>query len=230
MDDREPPVTQLSWDPLEHYKDVEVAERYDAERFSRLSGRVFNGLEKRNVRKAFQGVPAGATVVDAPCGTGRLAEVLLDCGFHVVGVDISPAMLEVARRKLARFGSRFEPHVCDARRLATLKRRFDAALCARVLMHFPLSQQIEFVRGIADVTSQRIVFTHGYDTRYQRFRRRVKRWLRQGGEPVGFPLREDQLQRLFAETGLREIDRLRIFPAISEAITVVTERTSPLSS
>src|SRR5690348_3715703 len=82
-------VALMDWDPVGHYQDVEVAERYDCERFSRWTGRIFNALEKRAVRKAFRGVPRSAVVVDVPCGTGRLAEVLLDEGFEVVGVDIS---------------------------------------------------------------------------------------------------------------------------------------------
>ena len=47
----------MDWNPTTHYQDVAVAERYDRERFSRISGRVFNALEKRAVRRAFQAIP-----------------------------------------------------------------------------------------------------------------------------------------------------------------------------
>ena len=39
----------------------------------------------------------GATVLDAGCGTGRVAIRLADRGFATVGVDIDASMLEVAR-------------------------------------------------------------------------------------------------------------------------------------
>ena len=39
----------LNWNPTTHYKDVAVAERYDRERFSRLSGRVFNEIGRAHV-------------------------------------------------------------------------------------------------------------------------------------------------------------------------------------
>ena len=136
----------MDWDPTNHYKDVAVAERYDRERFSGLAGRVFNSLERRTLRRAFSRVDRSAKVLDLPCGTGRLAETLLGDGFHVVGVDISAPMLEVARRKLQRFGDRFETRVGDVRDLAHGERAtYDVALCARVLMHFPLEQQIEWL-------------------------------------------------------------------------------------
>jgi len=38
-----------------------------------------------------------ASVLDAGCGTGRIATRLRELGHHVVGVDVDEAMLEVAR-------------------------------------------------------------------------------------------------------------------------------------
>ena len=44
------------------------------------------------------GTGPGATVLDAGCGTGRVAVELARRGHAVVGVDSDPSMLEVARR------------------------------------------------------------------------------------------------------------------------------------
>jgi trans-aconitate methyltransferase len=44
-------------------------------------------------------VPEGATILDMGCGTGRpMAEYAISRGHHVVGVDQSEEMLEIARR------------------------------------------------------------------------------------------------------------------------------------
>ncbi|HET9156770.1 MAG TPA: class I SAM-dependent methyltransferase [Myxococcaceae bacterium] len=43
------------------------------------------------------GLKAGAGVLDVGCGSGRLARRLVEAGFDVVGVDASPAMIELAR-------------------------------------------------------------------------------------------------------------------------------------
>lgn len=42
-------------------------------------------------------VPPGARVLDAGCGTGRVAIRLAEQGFHVVGLDVDDSMLAVAR-------------------------------------------------------------------------------------------------------------------------------------
>src|SRR5437879_897936 len=95
----------------ERYQIEAVAESYDAKRFRSLRGRTIDALEKRAIRKALAHVLRALPcprVLDAPCGTGRITELLLDEGLHVTGGDISQPMLDRARRKLARYGEQVE--------------------------------------------------------------------------------------------------------------------------
>jgi len=213
----------MDFDPTSHYKDIAIAERYDRERFSSLPGRVFNTLEQSVIRRAFAQVPLTSTILDLPCGTGRLAEALLKQGHKVVGIDVSPAMLDVARRKLAGFGDRFQSRVADVRELARSESKvYDAALCARVLMHFPLDQQITFLRAVAQLTRGPVVFTQSLSTAYQRQRRRIKRMLR-NANPAHHPITEAELASLLAGAGLREVRRFRVARLISEEMVVIAD-------
>jgi len=45
----------------------------------------------------------GCKVMDVPCGIGRVAIPLARMGFEVTGVDLSPHLVEVARKKAERF-------------------------------------------------------------------------------------------------------------------------------
>jgi ubiquinone/menaquinone biosynthesis C-methylase UbiE len=210
------------WNPAENYKDERIAGNYDRERFSSLAGRTYNFLEKRLIRRAFAGLPRSASVADIPCGTGRLAEVLAEMGFRLTGIDISRQMLEVAERRLRRFPN-FESHVSDVRALPTAGRIFEAALCARVLMHFPLAEQVEFLRAVATVTTGRVVFTQGLDTPYHRLRRRLKRLLGHQA-PAVYPLTRKDMRSLIADAGLRKVRRYTLLPLVSEEVVVVCER------
>lgn len=72
-----------------------------------------------------------ATVLDAGCGTGRVAIELDRRGFPVAGVDLDPANLAVARRR----APHIEWHEADLARL-DLGRRFDVVVAAGNVMIF----------------------------------------------------------------------------------------------
>jgi SAM-dependent methyltransferase len=58
-----------------------------------------NAAEVLLRRLAADGVAEGL-VVDLGCGSGILAEMLCNSGYDVLGIDISPAMLDMARRRV----------------------------------------------------------------------------------------------------------------------------------
>ena len=213
---------KLNWDPTEHYKSSTVAQSYEDERFRSLPGRVFNSREKKCVADAIADLPPNSLILDAPCGTGRLAEVLLERGHRVVGLDISSQMLEVAKIRLARFGPRFQTRVGDATELVSGEDEFAAALCARVLMHFPLSEQIKFLRGVARATDGKVIFNQSLNTPYQRARRAAKRMLR-NQEPAGYPISTDESQQLIHGAGLKLVSRRAVMPLVSEAYFFICE-------
>jgi SAM-dependent methyltransferase len=65
----------------------------------------FNGLLERPALRSLVPQPLlGLTVLDAGCGSGAQSEWLLDQGADVVGVDLSPPMVEEARRRCGERG------------------------------------------------------------------------------------------------------------------------------
>ena len=71
-------------------------------------------------------LPAGARILDLPCGYGRHAALLARGGFRVVGVDLSLAMLTEARRRYPE-GPRLRFRRADMRRVA-YHDEFDAVI------------------------------------------------------------------------------------------------------
>ncbi len=92
----------------------------------------FNGFLERPALRAL--VPSGlngATVLDAGCGSGAQARWLLDQGADVVGIDLSPRMVDEAER---RCGGQGRFLVADlARPLPVEPRSLDGITCSLVL-------------------------------------------------------------------------------------------------
>jgi SAM-dependent methyltransferase len=72
------------------------------------------------------------TVLEPGCGSGRMLAALADRGCRVVGIDTSPQMIELARRRL---GTRGEVLEADMTHF-DLGRTFDGAICPiNTLLH-----------------------------------------------------------------------------------------------
>jgi SAM-dependent methyltransferase len=93
-------------------------------------------LEQRLALEPWLKVGAGTRVLDVGCGVGRWSRLLAARGAEVLGVDLSPTMIEQARQRAAAEGvaGRCRFRVGD---LATLDvgERFDLVLGVTVLQH-----------------------------------------------------------------------------------------------
>jgi ubiquinone/menaquinone biosynthesis C-methylase UbiE len=83
--------------------DAAVAARYDRFCETEVGGYV-DRVERALLWPLLELTP-GLKVVDLGCGTGAYTITLAEAGCEAVGVDISPAMLAVARRKVPHGGS-----------------------------------------------------------------------------------------------------------------------------
>jgi SAM-dependent methyltransferase len=68
------------------------------------------------------------SVLEPGCGSGRMMEALARSGLDVVGIDLSPAMVELARRRLAVSGLAGDVVLADIADFE-LGRLFDGAVC-----------------------------------------------------------------------------------------------------
>ncbi|MBL8861219.1 MAG: class I SAM-dependent methyltransferase [Planctomycetes bacterium] len=109
------------------YGDAEHARRY-ALRWDSARGRARDARKQRALAAAFEHLAPFTSVLDAPCGAGRLC-AFLSTERAYIGVDLAPAMLGEARARQA--SARFA--VGDLTRLPLADHSVDVAVCVRLL-------------------------------------------------------------------------------------------------
>jgi ubiquinone/menaquinone biosynthesis C-methylase UbiE len=211
----------------ENYQDVAVARAYDRERFQSLVGRTFDRLEKRAlhniVRRALREVPR-ASVLDAPCGTGRITEWLLGLGLSVTGGDISSAMIEMARDKCARFADRAEFRTLDLEHLELADDSFDLVTCIRLFHHLDTLARERILRELARVSRAFVIVNVSLSSPYYRCRRGLKRWLGQGVSTTSSTWAEIESEA--AAAGLEVAARRFVLPYLSEDLVLLLRKSS----
>jgi len=98
-------------------------------------GRTYDLYEKRAIERVLPDPATGNRLLDIGCGTGHWSAFFSRSGFVVNGVDVSPEMIEIARRRRIHNAS-FE--VADAHALPLEDGRFDVTVAITAL---------EFVRN-----------------------------------------------------------------------------------
>ena len=101
-----------------------------------------------------EGLQARLQVLDLPVGTGRMARYLTSNGHHVVGSDISLAMME-AGEQLSEGGSDLVRG--DGEALPFADDSFDVAVCLRLLVHLPEDARLNVLQELGRVARERVI-------------------------------------------------------------------------
>jgi len=93
-----------------------------------------------------EAVAAGGPVVELACGTGRISVPLAKAGVHVIGVDASARMLEVAREYAAAEGVELDLRLGDLREPPVTERVPLVLIPFRSLLH--MTTEAERLRAL----------------------------------------------------------------------------------
>lgn len=207
------------------YRNFRVAQNYDRERFSSWAGRFFDDLEKKAIKKALQWARCHsniANVLDIPCGTGRITELLLEQDLLVLGGDISDDMIAVARHKLARFQKRIAFRQLDLERLDLPTASYDLVSCIRLFHHLQTEQRSAYLQEMARVSRKFVLINVSYSSAYYRFRRWVKRTLNQGVSLTSST--DTEIQRETSAAGLKIVASYFVLPFVTEDMILLLEK------
>ncbi|MCC3750975.1 MAG: magnesium protoporphyrin IX methyltransferase [Halorhodospira halophila] len=101
----------------------------------------------------------GERILDAGCGPGELSVEAARRGAHVVGVDVSQNLIDIAHQRMPDDvgAGRLAYHVGDM--LDPDWGEFDRVVSMDVLIHYPCADAVAALAGLARRTRQQMVFT-----------------------------------------------------------------------
>lgn len=145
----------------ERYKDLDHAVRYDKQTHPASTGRYLSHwMEKRAFRRALDRIK-GVSVLDGPCGTGRIHLILAERFSIVAAIDSSTSMLKVHQNNIG------SVRLCcgDIFHLPFPDNRFDWTVSYRFFHHLQRHEdRVVLLKSISRVSSQGVVFTAWIDT------------------------------------------------------------------
>ena len=160
---------------------------------------------RRDVTLAVIDAYAEPRVLDVGCGSGRIAENVLDHGAAAyVGVDFSEPMLDLARERLERFESRVEL-VCGDFRQVPLDGTFEVVIGLGLFDYLPDAEP--FARRMRELCSGSVIASFPGWNWFKGPIRKV-RYEVVNKVPI-FEYTEDGVRRMFLDSGFAGVDFVR---------------------
>ncbi|HEX5136115.1 MAG TPA: class I SAM-dependent methyltransferase [Planctomycetota bacterium] len=180
--------------------------------------------ECRLVERALEGVPRGESIVDAPCGAGRMTVLLAGLGFRPAAADVSPAMVDLARQRFLREGLQVAVEQKDLEATGWPDGAFDNVFSFRFFHHLATDAQRRTVaRELCRVAARRVIVSY-LDARSWTCRKRALEARLSGRRPGKHPLAPHAMAGFFEEAGFRPVADHARFPLVHSLRVLVAER------
>lgn len=192
-------MSRQSGEPVPYRKVYDERKARDYEQSK--EGAASHRAECRLVERALRGVPREETIVDVPCGAGRMTVFLASLGFHPAAADVSPAMVELARGRFAREGMDVAVEERDLENTGWPDGAFDNVFCFRFFHHLPTDEHRRRVcNELGRVATKRVVVSY-LDARSWTWRRRALETRFRGKTFKKYPLAPRAMAGLFQDAG-----------------------------
>lgn len=164
-----------------------------------------SGIRERVVN--LTNAPKGSKILDVATGTGQQAFAFAKEGYEVIGIDLSEAMLDVAKRRNKYGNAKFE--VADATNLPFGDNSFDVSSISFALHEMPLSIREKVLKEMVRVTKPKgIIVIVDYDLPKSKIGRFVIYHLIALYEPEYYKtFIKSDLESLFNKNGIKEIEK-----------------------
>lgn len=129
-----------------------VAAQYDRKRRKRKKWR----RELAVIEKISGDFYPGAAILDAPLGTGRFIPFYINRGCRIFGLDISPDMIEEARKKMIAT-DRVLLSLADLRHLPLRDMSVDYSVCIRLLNWVPMNTARQIIAELRRISRKDII-------------------------------------------------------------------------
>lgn len=183
--------------------------------------------EMRLIDRAFALIPKSHTVLDAPCGTGRVTLHLARQGYRMHAADLSDAMIDLTREALKNAGVECPVEKQDVERLTYPDQQFDTIISFRLFHHFPnptIRQRV--VQELCRAARRYVVLSYFSPVSYTSAKRALRAKLG-GRQSEKHPTPLAEVRGYFRDAGFQLVKDFARVPLIHTLHLAVFERAEP---
>ncbi|MBX7148132.1 class I SAM-dependent methyltransferase [bacterium] len=220
--------TDYKKDTLDAYRTPERALEYKNFHTKDWSwGRFVTWLEHKKIARELSRYTwtSSDQLLDIPCGTGILGELLHNFPFKIVASDISPEMMAMAKEEYPQ-GRLLSCTQADITKTPFARSSFACVVTLGFLHRVPLDIKRAALKEIAALTSKLAIVTCSVDTPLQRFKHFVLSRIKRNHVPAPCPMPLNQIAAECELHGFKVKSAAMVLPLLSaDAVFVLEKKT-----
>ena len=166
---------------------------------------------------------AGDRLLDIPCGTGILGNLLQSFPFQIVASDISPEMMELARPEYPA-DRLVDCRQADITNTGFPRESFDCVVVLGFLHRVPPDIKRGALREIAAVARRIVIVTCSVDSPAQRLKKKVLSIVRGNYAPAPCPVPLHDIIKECENAGFNVVRAFMVVPLLSAEAMLVLEK------
>ncbi len=212
------------------FKDEEYASTYNKELTinsscgiplrRRLIGSIVTHFEKRAVSKLLEGTE-GNSIIDVPCGSGKLNPILRATNCNIISADASPQMIKFAR------GNRsvdFEFVLSDIRSIPIKDKTVDILISNRFLHRIPAENHEIVLKELFRISRKYVILYFGSKTFFTSVIIALEELFNIGNRGDIYYLTHEEILREVEQNNWVCVKKIRVLPFISTGTVYLLEK------
>jgi len=159
-------------------------------------------------------------ILDVPCGTGIMTNIISKYSNNLLSVDISDDMLRIAKNN--------HPNAnylnLDMFKLPNLNQTFDVILAIGIIHRLPKDLRIKMLKMMSNISNEFIVFTFTKSTTLLKLKRKVMEKIFNNYMPAPEPVKYSILKNELYQNGLSIIHKKHVFPFLSSEVVLMVRK------
>ncbi len=210
----------------ERYQSQRYAKQYKKEYVSDLSikgirSRIIANREIKVIKTILDSyVNKGMTIMDLPCGTGKLGPMLSNYPVKIVAGDVSKAMLSLAKNEYKVNTVKYK--VIDATNIPCGDGSIDVIICLRLFQRIPKETRKKILHEFNRVGKGVLLVSYSHTSLWQKIRTFIRNLVVQNVN-VFFSASMEIIEDELAKAGFKVLYTKSVLPILSSEIVVYAQ-------
>ena len=211
----------------ERYKDDSYAKQYKIDYVSSMN---FKGFKSRVIAKKEisiidlfldEIIKENMSVIDVPCGTGKLGPILSKYPIKILAADVSKAMLDLAYNEYQEDKTKYE--IIDATEIPHKNKSFDIVVCLRLFQRLPSDTRRKILSEFNRVSKEYLIISYSFSSKWQKIRYKIKKTINKNS-PYFFSENKNSIIRELNDSGFDVLQSRLVLKYFSSEIIFLAKK------